>query len=113
MTAPQITERPTRDRRSGFVLLIWGVLLNTVALAGWTIGGLATPASPMQTISFVAAVFLQVGAIASLLAATLVGIIGLRRKVRPIVFPILSVLSLPIAFAIWMPMIVLVWALVA
>lgn len=112
MTAPQITEQPHRGRSSGVALLIWGVLLNTAALVGWTIGGVAAPASLTQTISFVTSVFLQTGAIACLLGATLVGINGLRRKVRPLVRPLVSALALPIAFIIWMPMVVVVWALV-
>lgn len=112
MTAGTV-ETQKSGRASGFTLLIWGVALNTLALAGWTIGGAAAPASPTQTVSFVAATLCQAAAIACLGAATVVGILGLTRRARPVVWPLLSALAFPIALVILMPMVALVWALFA
>lgn len=112
MTADPVAP-PQSGRTRGFPLLVWGVALNTLALAGWTLGGVAAPASALQTVSFVAATICQAAAIACLGAATVVGIIGLSRRVRPVVWPILSVLAFPIAVVILIPMVAVVWALFA
>lgn len=112
MSAPPAPATHRRGRRSGFPLLVWGIALNAVALVGWTLGGMAEPGSTPQTVSFIASVFVQVAAVSCIGAATVVGIIGLTRKARPIVWPVLSVLSIPIALAVWFPMVVVVWILV-
>lgn len=111
MTAQQTPVEPMLRRKSGFPLAIWGVALNTVALVGWTLGGFAVAGSGSQVAFFVAAVFLQAAAVACLGAATLLGIVFLCRKARPLVWPLLSALSIPIAFVIWLPMVAVVWLL--
>lgn len=107
--APPAHRRMLVSAKLPFWLMVCGVVLNVLALVAWSIGGPAVPGSATQTAAFVVAVFLQVFAAGFLLSAMILGIRQLVQRVRPVVWPILATLSLPIAFVLWMPLVFVVF----
>lgn len=103
---------PAARAKRAFWFAVAGVVLNTLALVAWATGGPLAPGTPGQTPLLIAGVFLQFAAVAALLTATVVGIAALVRRARPLVWPLLAALAVPIAALIWLPMVFVVYLLV-
>lgn len=101
----------TRAKRA-FWFAVAGVVLNTLALIAWATGGPLASDAPGRTPILILGVFLQFAAVSALLTATIVGIAGLVRRTRPLVWPLLAALAVPIAALIWLPMVFVVYLIV-
>jgi hypothetical protein len=110
-----MSDSPTDDRaatpnpRLAFRYLIVGLVAELVALGAWFGVALLEQGSPPAVALTFAAIALHAFSLAFLLAATIFGIVNLRRRVQPTAIQLLAALALPIAVVLLVPFVVVLF----
>ncbi|MCM3658852.1 hypothetical protein M3147_16470 [Agromyces mediolanus] len=96
----------TPSPRLAFRYLVVGLVAELVALGSWFGVALLEQGSGPAVAFTVVAIVLHAFSLAFLLAATIFGIVNLRRRVQPTALQVLAALALPIATVLLVPALV-------